>query len=633
MTWSCIRGRFVTAVGTVILTLGTVGCESPDPRPSVAMFHGSAARGGWSGDTEAANLQRIRWSVQTGGAVRGSPVVADGAVYFGSTDGMLRAVDSSMGTIRWEYDAGAPLAAAPVVTGDHVVIMDRENTIHGVHLDGRRAWVRPTGTDMPQPWGLEGWDYIGSAPVVAGGTVFVGSGDGHLYAIDPEDGAVRWSAETGGRVRSAPAVADGTVYVGSGDGHVYAFDVASGEPIWVHPLDGAALDAVEWGFDRRTVQAGPTLGDGLVFVGSRDAAMYALAMASGTVRWQQRDSADSTSWVIGGPALTPDGTLIFGRSSSSSVHALNARTGAEIWRREVGSRVFGSPVVGAATAFVGDGGGWLSALDLESGDIRWQLRVGGAIYSSPALEGDRLFVGSDDGNLYALDLGSGPSPIRAVYRDTSRLDHAQFGRLPEERAVTEYLTERGYELLDRAGLTAFLRDRVRDRVPSVVVFGIDDLPPGLDEGQERAALLTAYLEADGKVVWIGYPPTSLVRDPETAEITAFDRSRPESLLGVPFDSINFDEYGFQPTAVGRDWGLTDFGVAAQGLPVNDRVTVLATDELGHAVVWVRRYGGPPATGFVQIPETLAIEDPEVVAKLADAGLLRRLPLPPAARAP
>lgn len=619
-------GRVARALlaGATLATL-TSACEAPERQADAAMFHGGPGRGGWSAETAAANLASIRWIVLTEGAVRGSPVVAAGIVYFGSTDGKLRAVDAESGTIRWEYDAGAPLVAAPAIAGDRIVSMDRDNRIHGVNLAGEREWLRSTGRDMPQPWGLEGWDYIGSAPVVVDGTVFIGSGDGHVYAIDSRDGAVRWRARTGGRVRSNPAVANGRVFVGSGDGSVYALDAATGEPVWSRPLDGATLDAAEWGFDRRTVQAGPTLGDGLVFVGSRDAAMYALAMTRGALRWKQRDSADSTSWVVGGPALTPGGTLVFGRSSSASVHALEARTGEEIWRREVGGRVFGSPVAGAGVAFVGDGAGWLYALDLETGETRWRLRLGGSIYSSPALDGDRLFVGSDDGRLYAIDLGREAPPHRVVYRDTTRLDHAQFGRLPKERAVTGELTERGYELLDRQGLLAFLHDRIADRTASVVVFGIDDLPPELDEGDMRAALLTEYLEAGGKVVWIGYPPTSLVRDPETLEITALDRDRPAAFLGIPYDSINFDDYGFQPTPTGRAWGLSDFGVASQGLPVSDRITPLALDELGHAVVWVRPYGGPEGTGFVQVPEALAIRDAMIVEVLAEAGIIRRMP--------
>jgi outer membrane protein assembly factor BamB len=57
----------------------------------------------------------------------------------------------------------------------------------------------------------------------ADGTIYVGSLDNKLYAINP-DGSLKWSYTTGHDVRSSPAIgADGTVYVGSDDKKLYAF--------------------------------------------------------------------------------------------------------------------------------------------------------------------------------------------------------------------------------------------------------------------------------------------------------------------------------------------------------------------------------------------------------------------------
>ena len=53
-------------------------------------------------------------------------------------------------------------------------------------------------------------------------TVYVGSEDGRLYAVDAATGKKLWDIITGGRITSSPAVADGTVYIGSYDGNLYA---------------------------------------------------------------------------------------------------------------------------------------------------------------------------------------------------------------------------------------------------------------------------------------------------------------------------------------------------------------------------------------------------------------------------
>jgi outer membrane protein assembly factor BamB len=69
-----------------------------------------------------------------------------------------------------------------------------------------------------------------SSPAVGGdGTIYVGSADGQLYAINP-DGSLKWSFPTVSSVISSPAIGgDGTIYVGSYDYKLYA--IGPGPPI------------------------------------------------------------------------------------------------------------------------------------------------------------------------------------------------------------------------------------------------------------------------------------------------------------------------------------------------------------------------------------------------------------------
>ena len=59
------------------------------------------------------------------------------------------------------------------------------------------------------------------------GTVYIASGT-KVYALDAASGTPRWTHTTGGHVFSSPAVVDGTVYIGSNDNKVYALDAATG---------------------------------------------------------------------------------------------------------------------------------------------------------------------------------------------------------------------------------------------------------------------------------------------------------------------------------------------------------------------------------------------------------------------
>ena len=68
-----------------------------------------------------------------------------------------------------------------------------------------------------------------SSPAIgADGTVYVGSDDKKIHALDGKTGARKWEFVARSYVRSSPAIGkDGTVYIGSFDGNVYAIKTDS----------------------------------------------------------------------------------------------------------------------------------------------------------------------------------------------------------------------------------------------------------------------------------------------------------------------------------------------------------------------------------------------------------------------
>src|SRR5437762_9357927 len=84
---------------------------------------------------------------------------------------------------------------------------------HGVYKGGGPtllglAWRAPTEGDVV------------SSPAIANGVVYVGSGDGGLYALDLATGARHWRFDAGSPVSSSPAVGGGLVYAGARDGSI-----------------------------------------------------------------------------------------------------------------------------------------------------------------------------------------------------------------------------------------------------------------------------------------------------------------------------------------------------------------------------------------------------------------------------
>jgi outer membrane protein assembly factor BamB len=148
-------------------------------------------------------------------------------------------------------------------------------------------------------------DGVHSSPTIVDGTVYVGSNDSNLYAVDAATGSQEWTFDTSGYVRSSPTVADGTVYVGSYDDTLYAVDAATGSQEWVFETSDYVFSS-------------PTIVDGTVYVGSDDKTLYAVDAATGSQEWA---FTQPSGGVSSSPTIV-DGTVYVG--SDDTLYAVDA---------------------------------------------------------------------------------------------------------------------------------------------------------------------------------------------------------------------------------------------------------------------------------------------------------------------
>ena len=121
------------------------------------------------------------------------------------------------------------------------------------HHDAQHTGLSPVNTSA-NPGTLK-WKFgtngkVESSPAIgADGTIYVGSADDNLYALNP-DGSQKWAFATGGAVVSSPAIgADGTIYVGSAHDNLYAI------------TDNGASASLKWKFTTgAAVKSSPTVG-------------------------------------------------------------------------------------------------------------------------------------------------------------------------------------------------------------------------------------------------------------------------------------------------------------------------------------------------------------------------------------
>lgn len=277
------------------------------------------------------------------------------------------------GTLKWRYQTYDYVRSSPAVGSDGTVYVGSEDYyLYAVNSDGTLKWRYETG------------DYVYSSPAVGSdGTVYVGSDDYYLYAVN-SDGSLKWRYPTGDYVYASPAIgSDGTVYAGSYDGYLYAIN-SGGALKWSYQTGGSLLSS-------------PVVGsDGTVYVGSDDYYLYAIH-PDGTLKWRYQ----TYDYVRSSPAIGSDGTIYVG-SEDNYLYAIHP-DGTLKWRYAAGSDVYSSPAVGSdGTIYVGSGDYYLYAVNSD-GTLKWRYPTDGEVWSSPALGSDgTIYAGSDEGYLYAV---------------------------------------------------------------------------------------------------------------------------------------------------------------------------------------------------------------------------------------
>jgi outer membrane protein assembly factor BamB len=295
----------------------------------------------------------------------------------------------------WTAPTGSGVYSSPAIANGTTYVGSDDGKLYAVDAAGAsNCSAGPPRTCAPL-WTAATGGTVRSSPAVANGNVYVGSDDGKLYAFDaagqfncaagpPKTCLARWVTATGAGVRSSPVVANGVVYVGSDDAGVYALNATTGQVIW-KTITGAA------------VRSSPAVAGGVVYVGSDDKGLYALDAATGAVRWKTTTAAA----VRSSPAVA-NGAVYVG-SDDAGLYALNATTGQVLWKTTTGASVRSSPAVSNGVVYVGSDDAKVYALDASTGAVRWTVPLGAIVRSSPAVANGLVYVGSDGGSLSVFD--------------------------------------------------------------------------------------------------------------------------------------------------------------------------------------------------------------------------------------
>ncbi len=354
-------------------------------------FH-PADSGGLTVD-DAASLE-LKWAFAYPNAIkaRSQPTYGGGAIYFGGSDGTVRALDAKTGCLRWSFGASAEVRHAPVIS----------------------------------PW------EAGAAPVEP--VLYFGDILARVYAVSARTGELIWSAKVDDHpdatLTGSPALVGSRLYVPVSSlevvtaaapayscctfrGSVVALDAATGAQAWkTYTIDGApaqsgltTVGTPVLGPSGAPVWTSPTVDEarGRLYVGTGENysspadgnsdAIIALDMESGAKLWVSQQTGGD-AWNVACLMLEEDQRANCPEEDGPDY--------------DFGS----SPMLvalpdGGQVLIAGQKSGAVTAIDPDSGKTLWKAQIGrggiqGGVHFGMAAEGHVVYIPIND-MYYAVD--------------------------------------------------------------------------------------------------------------------------------------------------------------------------------------------------------------------------------------
>ena len=373
--------------------------------------------------------------------------------------GVLMAFGASDGEFLWQMTseklaAGRAndwpfqgVASSPLVEGDRLYYVsnraelvcldtqgfrDKENDgpVSDEKLTGEKDGDVVWRFDMIAEVGSFPHNLANSSPVSFGDLVFVSTSNGHdeshvkvpsarapaLIAVHKATGKLvwqdnsvgdrilhgQWASPTVGRIGGIDQV-----IMGQGDGWIRGYEAATGKKLW--EFDTNPKDSV-WPKTRNELISTAVVYDGLVYIangqdpehGEGVGHLYAIdATRRGDITQTGRvwhfdriRRSISTAAIQDGIVYYPD--------YSGFLHALDAKTGAELWTHDMFAAVWGSPLIAEGRIYLGDEDG--DVVILQAGRVKkvlGEMVMGSSVYSTPVPADGVLYI-SNRSHLYAL---------------------------------------------------------------------------------------------------------------------------------------------------------------------------------------------------------------------------------------
>ncbi len=376
LTRAAALGRATALGASLVAAVVLAGCASGSARPKPAELPPNAAligvRAAWT-----ARIPAVNFPLQV--RVQGTQVMVAGS------DGTVVALDANTGGELGRTNVGTPLSAGVGSDGKTTAVVTRDNAV--VALEGGREIWR---------YRLPTQSY--TAPLVAGGRVFVLGADRSLTALDGRAGTLLWNLQRTTEplvLRQAGVlIAVGNTLVAGLAGRLVGVDPDSGSVRWEAPVASArGTNDVERLVD---LVGGVRRQGNVVCARAFQAAVGCVDAYNGNVAW--------TRPANGATGVDGDEQRIFGAESDGRVFAWRADNGGRAWESDrLQWRYLTTPLVLGRSVVVGDETGLVHFLSREDGSPLTRVSTDSSgIAVAPVLAGNTLVVVTRNGGVYGF---------------------------------------------------------------------------------------------------------------------------------------------------------------------------------------------------------------------------------------
>ena len=155
-------------------------------------------------------------------------------------------------------------------------------------------------------------DDVKSSAAIVNGTIFIGSEDNHIYALDEENGDEIWTYNAGSSVTSSPVIDErqSTLYAATQKGSVMALDIRDGLKKW-EVKTGSSINST------------PSLFGNNIALGTSSGKMLMLNKFTGDEVWNYNPGyVDNFAGSVSASVVTSGGSL-FMVSEDANIYSLN----------------------------------------------------------------------------------------------------------------------------------------------------------------------------------------------------------------------------------------------------------------------------------------------------------------------